>query len=251
MSDVDDNAGKVVIVTGAGNGIGRALAIGLAEAGYRVMVADIDAAAAARTAALLPEALHMAVDVADAASIDVLFSRVLERWRGLDVVVNNAGIFPRGRVVDLDLETWRRTLDVNLTGTFLGCRAAGRVLAAQRRGGRIINLSSTAAFEPAVRQAHYAATKAAIVAFSRDFAMEMAPHRVTVNVLAPGLVNTAQPRQDEDVTEEQLMARAAAIPLGRLAEPEDLLPTVLFLCSEGAAYITGQTFHVNGGLWMP
>ena len=173
----------------------------------------------------------------------------VEVFGGLDVLVNNAGTFPRSTVLDLDLATWTRTLDVNLRGVFLGCQAAARILIDQGRGGRIVNVASVSAFEPAVRQAHYAASKAGIVAFSRCLALELAPHRITVNVLAPGLVNTAQPRQD-DVTEAQLLARGAAIPLGRMAEPSEMVPMVLFLCGDGAAYITGQTLHVNGGSWM-
>ena len=168
-------------------------------------------------------------------SVTRMFESVVNEWGRLDdVLVNNAGIFPRARVVDLDLATWTRTIDVNLKGTFLGSQAAARLLIAQGRGGRIVNVASVSAFEPAVRQAHYAASKAGIVAFSRDLALELAPYRITVNVLAPGLVNTAQPRQD-DVTEEQLAARGAAVPLGHMAEPEEMVPAVLFLCSEGGA----------------
>ena len=217
--------------------------------------ADIDEPAAQTTATRVREAggtaLGLRVDVAEPESVTQLFAAVMNEWGRLDVLVNNAGTFPRARVVDLDVATWTRTIDVNLKGTFLGSQAAARLLIAQGRGGRIVNVSSDSAFEPAVRQAHYAASKAGIIAFSRDLALELAPYRITVNVLAPGLVNTAQPRQDSDATEATLAARGAAVPLGHMAEPEEMVPMVLFLCSEGGAYITGQTLHVNGGSWMP
>jgi NAD(P)-dependent dehydrogenase (short-subunit alcohol dehydrogenase family) len=244
---------QAVAITGAGGGIGRALALGFGRSGYRVAAADIDEAAARCTAELVRQAGGTAsgllVDVAEPESVTRMLEAVMNEWGRLDVLVNNAGIFPRARVVDLDLATWTRTIDVNLKGTFLGSQAAARLLIAQGRGGRIVNVASVSAFEPSVRQAHYAASKAGIVAFSRNLALELAPYRITVNVLAPGLVNTAQPRQD-DVTEEQLAARGAAIPLGHMAEPDEMVPTVLFLCSDGASYITGQTLHVNGGSWM-
>jgi 3-oxoacyl-[acyl-carrier protein] reductase len=242
-----------VLITGAGQGIGRALALGFAAAEYSVAVADLDMSNACETAAAITatgaRALALGVDVADPASVTHMVDGALAEFGGLDVLVNNAGVFPRSKVVDLDLDTWTRTLDVNLKGTFLGSQAAARILIRQGRGGRIVNVASVSAFQPALRQAHYAASKAGIVAFSRNLELELAPHRITVNVLAPGLVNTAQPRQD-DVTEEQLAARGAAIPLGHMAEPDEMVPAVVFLCSPGAAYITGQTLHVNGGDWM-
>ncbi len=248
-----DLESKIAVITGAGRGIGQAVARGFAAAGYYVAAADLDEPAARDTAAQLRAAgslaLGMKVDVAEPESITGMIETVIAEWGGLDVLVNNAGVFPRSMVVDLDLATWTRTLDVNLRGTFLGCQAAARVLIRQGRGGRIVNVASVSAFAPAVRQAHYAASKAGIVAFSRNLALELAPHHITVNVLAPGLVNTAQPRQD-DITEEQLAARGAAIPFGRMAEPDEMVPAVLFVCSDGAAYITGQTLHVNGGSWI-
>jgi 3-oxoacyl-[acyl-carrier protein] reductase len=250
---VPEPESKIALITGAGRGIGQALAQGFAASGYRVAAADVDESAARDTASQLraagSTALGLQVDVAEPESITRMIDMVVAEWGGLDVMVNNAGVFPRSLVVDLDLATWTRTLDVNLRGTFLGCQAAARVLIRQGRGGQIVNVASVSAFQPAVRQAHYAASKAGIVAFSRNLALELAPHRITVNVLAPGLVNTAQPRQD-DITEEQLAARGAAVPFGRMAEAAEMVPTVLFLCSDGAAYITGQTLHVNGGSWM-
>jgi NAD(P)-dependent dehydrogenase (short-subunit alcohol dehydrogenase family) len=248
-------ARPVAVITGAGGGIGRALSLGFSAAGYCVAAADVDEAAARATAAGVREAggtaVALLVNVAEPASVTHMFGAVTNEWGRLDVMVNNAGVFPRSKVVDLDVATWTRTIDVNLKGTFLGSQAAARLMIAQGRRGRIVNVASVSAFQPGVRQAHYAASKAGIVAFSRVLALELAPYGITVNALAPGLVNTAQPRQDDEVTEELLAERGAAVPLGHMAEPDEMVPTVLFLCGEGGAYITGQTLHVNGGSWMP
>jgi NAD(P)-dependent dehydrogenase (short-subunit alcohol dehydrogenase family) len=250
---VSDSPSRIAVITGAGQGIGRALALGFGASGYRVVATDLNEQNARATAAALHEAgasaLAMGVDVADPQSVTRMIDMTVAELGGLDVLVNNAGIFPRSTVVDLDLDTWTRTIEVNLRGTFLASQAAARVLIQQGRGGRIVSVASIAAFEPGLRQAHYAASKAGIVAFSRNLALELAPYRITVNALAPGMVNTAQPR-GSGLTEEQLAARGAAIPLGHMAEPDEMVPTVLFLCSDGAAYITGQTLHVNGGSWM-
>jgi NAD(P)-dependent dehydrogenase (short-subunit alcohol dehydrogenase family) len=253
MAAVADSPSRIAIITGAGQGIGRALALGFGASGYRVVAADLNEHNALDTAATLraagAESLGLSVDVGEPESITRMVESTMAEWGGLDVLVNNAGIFPRSTVVDMDLDTWTRTIDVNLRGTFLASQAAARVLIRQGRGGRIISVASVSAFEPGLRQAHYAASKAGIVAFSRNLALELAPHRITVNALAPGMVNTAQPR-GSGLTEEQLAARGAAVPLGRMAEPDEMVPTVLFLCSPGADYITGQTLHVNGGSWM-
>jgi 3-oxoacyl-[acyl-carrier protein] reductase len=178
-----------------------------------------------------------------------MYEAVLARWGGLDILVNDAGIFPRVTVLEIDEATWDGVIGVNLKGTFLCSQAAARIFASQGRGGRIVNMASRAAFTPYPRGAHYAASKAGIVGFTRSLAAELGPHRVTVNALVPGTVNTAMPRLGN--TEEQLLASGRATPLGRIAEPEDLVPALLFLCGDGAGYITGQMLHVNGGSFMP
>jgi NAD(P)-dependent dehydrogenase (short-subunit alcohol dehydrogenase family) len=246
-------AGKVAVVTGAGQGIGRALARGLAEAGAAVVVADVLAENAAATARQIVagggRALGLRVDVSSRAQVQAMIDGALNELHRVDILINNAGVFPRGTVLDLDEETWDAVIDVNLKGTWLCSQAAARVMVEQGDGGRIINFASVAAFRPAVNGAHYAASKAGIVAFTRNMALEVAPHRITVNAIAPGLTDTAQPRYG--MTEEEIAATGPTIPLGRIAQPEDMLPTILFLCGPGGAYITGQTHHVNGGGWMP
>jgi len=246
-------SGKVAIVTGAGQGIGRALARGLASAGAAVVTADAIADNAAATARQIEadggEALGLGVDVSKPLQVQAMVDAAVAELHRVDILINNAGIFPRATVLELDEATWDAVLDVNLKGTWLCTQAAARVMVEQGEGGRIISVSSRSAFQPAVNGAHYAASKAGIIAFTRNAAMELAPYRVTVNALAPGLTDTAQPRYG--MTEEEIAASGEKIPLGRIAQPEDMLPTVLFLCGPGGAYITGQTHHVNGGAWMP
>ena len=246
-------AGKVAVVTGAGQGIGKALARGLAQAGAAVVVSDVLAENAAATARQIVadggRALGLRVDVSQRAQVDALIDGALNELHRVDILINNAGVFPRGMVLELEDETWDAVINVNLRGTWLCSQAAARVMVEQGEGGRIINFASVAAFRPATNGAHYAASKAGIVAFTRNMALEMAPYRITVNAIAPGLTDTAQPRYG--MTEEEIAATGETIPLGRIAQPEDMLPTILFLCGPGGAYITGQTHHVNGGAWMP
>jgi 3-oxoacyl-[acyl-carrier protein] reductase len=245
-------AGNVAVVTGAGQGIGKALARGLAAAGAAVMVTDVLAENAAGTARQIEaeggRAVSMGVNVSKRAEATAMLSETVAHLGRVDILVNNAGVFPRGMVLDLDDETWDAVMDVNLRGTFLCSQAAARVMVRQGEGGRIINFASVAAFRPATNGAHYAASKAGIVAFTRNMAFEVAEHRITVNAIAPGLTDTAQPRYG--MTEQEIAASGPTIPLGRIAQPEDMLPTVLFLCGPGGGYITGQTHHVNGGAWM-
>jgi 3-oxoacyl-[acyl-carrier protein] reductase len=246
-------SGKVAIVTGAGQGIGRALAFGLANAGASVVAADAIPENAAATARQIEAdgggALGLGVDVSKAAQVQAMVSAALAELHRVDILINNAGVFPRATLLDMDEAIWDAVLGVNLKGTWLCTQAAARVMVEQGDGGRIISISSRSAFQPATRATHYAASKAGIIAFTRNAALELAPHRITVNALAPGLTDTAQPRYG--MTEEEIAAAGAQIPLGRYAQPEDMLPTVLFLCGPGGAYITGQTHHVNGGAWMP
>jgi NAD(P)-dependent dehydrogenase (short-subunit alcohol dehydrogenase family) len=235
----------VALVTGAAQGIGRAVAAGLAGEGLVVVCGDV--LDASETAELVG-GHAVSLDVSDAARVReaVGFASGLGE---LAVLVNNAGIFPRSAVLDLDEAEWQRVQDVNLKGTFLCAQAAARVMREQGRGGRIVNVTSGAAFVSSPQGAAYAASKAGIVAFTRVLALELASDGITVNAVAPGFTDTAQPRSffsDEDLT-----AIARRIPAGRLAEPEEMVPAVLYLCSEAAAYVTGQTLHVNGGLYMP
>jgi len=245
-------AGKVAVVTGSAQGIGRALALGLAGEGAAVVVADIDEAGAADTVSRIADgggrALAALLDVSDADQAAATMLQAQERFAGLDILINNAAIFPRSPFLEMDEAEWDRVLAVNLKGAFLCSRAAARIMVERQQGGRIINLTSGAAFVPSLNGVHYAASKGGIVAFTRALAIELSPHQVTVNAIAPGVTDTAQPRivfSDDD-----LAAIALRVPLRRIAQPEDMVPAVNFLCSDAAGYVTGQTLHVNGGLFM-
>lgn len=245
-------AGKVAVVTGAAQGIGRALALGLAAEGAAVVIADVDQAGATGTASRIAEgggrALATPMDVSDATQASETMLQAQERFGGLNILVNNAAIFPRSPFLEMAEAEWDRVLAVNLKGAFLCSRAAARIMVEGQQGGRIINLASGAAFTPSLNGVHYAASKGGIVALTRALAIELSPHRVTVNAIAPGITDTAQPRivySDAD-----LAAIALRVPLRRIAQPEDIVPAVNFLCSDAAGYVTGQTLHVNGGLFM-
>ena len=244
--------GRVALITGAQQGIGRALAIGCAHAGASVAVNYLDAPDKAEVVCREVEAagvttLAVQGDVSDAAQVQRMVDQVRETMGRIDVLVNNAGVFPRARVVEMDEQMWDYVIDTNLKGPFLCCRAVAPQMIEQQ-WGRIINVSSTAAFMPGPRGAHYSASKAGLIAFTKALALELAPYRITANCLAPGTTDTAQPRYG--MSEEELQTRGTQIPLGRIAQPEDMVAPVLFLAGETGAYITGQTFLVNGGSFM-
>ena len=246
-------SGKVALVTGAGQGIGRAFAQGFARAGAAVLVSDVIDANAERTAGMIQhaggQALGLRLDVSKRAEVEAAVDAAIERFGRLDILINNAGIFPRAAALELDDATWDAVLSVNLKGTFLCSQAAARVMVEQGEGGRIISLASRSAYQFSPRGTHYAASKAGIIAFSRNLAVELAPYNITVNCIAPGLTDTAQPRYG--MTEAEIAAAGEVVPLGRIAQPEDMVPIALFLCGPGGAYVTGQIHHVNGGAYLP
>ena len=247
--------GRVVVVTGGERGIGRGIALAFASHGTRLVLAHAstdrsrsDAAAVADEAERLgAEVLAVPADVRDEASVGALMDAVGSRLGPVDVLVNNAGVYPRAAVIEMPATTFDDTFAVNVRGTFLCCRAVlpGMV---ERRAGRIVNIASTAAFSPRAGGAHYAASKAAIVGFTRALALEVAPHGITVNAVAPGIVDTEQSRQELD--DEDLRELATQIPLGRIGRPSDVAAAVLYFASDEASWVTGQTLLVNGGRVM-
>lgn len=239
--------GQVALVTGAGQGIGRAIAVALSRRGALVALADINEANLAETATLL-ETSHFTtvVDVSQASAVAAWVDTAFQRFGQLDILVNNAGIFPRKPFMEMSESDWDSVLDVNLKGAFLCARYVAPYMSTAA-GGCIINLSSSAAFEGTLRGAHYASSKAGLLGLTRALALELAPHHINVNAVAPGVTDTAQPRYG--MTEAQLAERASTIPLGRIGRPEEVAGLVAWLCGPEATYITGQTFHINGGAY--
>jgi NAD(P)-dependent dehydrogenase (short-subunit alcohol dehydrogenase family) len=245
--------GKVALVTGAQQGIGRAIALALAAEGADVGVNYLDDRAAAETVAgevrgRGRRAVPVPGDVARAEDAQRMVEAVSAALGPLDILVNNAGIFPRSPFLDLREDEWTRVLDVNLKGSFLCAQAAARAMVSAGRPGAIVNLSSVA-MRGTPLGVHYAASKAGVVGLTRSMALALAGHAVRVNAIAPGLTDTAQPRYGN--TEAELQALAREIPLeGRMARPEEIASVAVFLASEEARWITGQVIHVNGGVFM-
>jgi len=245
-------AGKIALVTGAQQGIGKAIALAYGREGASVVINYLDNQAAAaeiasQIRALGQRAVPIAGDVAQAADIRRMVEAG-ESLGGIDILVNNAGIFPRVEFLDMTEAQWDEVLNVNLKGTFLCTQAVAQKLVERGRAGAVINLASSAAFRSSPRGVHYVASKAGIVGVTRATALELAPYRVRVNAIAPGTTDTAQPRYG--MSEEELQAAARQVPLGRMGAPEDVADLAVFLASEEARHITGQTLHVNGGQYL-
>ena len=244
-------AGKVAVVTGGAQGIGRAIALGLAREGARLVVADMQKdkalAVVEEIQALGAAGLAQKTDVSDEASVNVLKERTLTRFGHVHILINDAGIYPRSPLTEMSEEEWDRVIDVNLGGNFLCARA---FLPAMRRqkGGRIVGIASSIAHYGARNGAHYAASKAGIVGFVKALAREVGSDGITVNAICPGIADTALPRLHRDETE--LLQRLSANPLGHMLRAEDIVGPVLFLSSDAASYITGQTINVNCGSYM-
>jgi 3-oxoacyl-[acyl-carrier protein] reductase len=243
--------GKVAVVTGGAQGIGRAIALGLGRAGAKIVIADLQADKAGSVAHELnklgTEALPMEVDVASESAVKRLAEQTFERFGRIDILVNDAGVYLKAWVVDIAEENWDRTMNVNLGGSFLCARAFVPAMRAQR-SGRIISIASGIAHYGAKEFAPYAASKAAIIGFVKALAREVGPDGITVNAICPGVANTAMPRTHR--TEEELSARLRSNPLGHVLEPEDFVGPVLFLAGDAASYITGQAINVNCGSYM-
>jgi NAD(P)-dependent dehydrogenase (short-subunit alcohol dehydrogenase family) len=242
---------RIAIVTGAGQGIGRAIALGLAREGAGIVIADINEKSANKVKneieAAGGSALAIHADVSNENSVEAMVEKTLEAFRRVDILFNNAGIFPTSSVEEMSEADWDRVIGTNLIGAFLCARAVVPKFLKQGTG-RIISLTSGRAFQGAKNGAHYAASKAGIIGFSKSLALELAPHGITVNVICPGITDTAQPRGHQ--TEEQIYAQAQRIPLGRIGQPEDLVGPAIFLASDAASFVTGQTILVNGGSIM-
>jgi NAD(P)-dependent dehydrogenase (short-subunit alcohol dehydrogenase family) len=246
-------AGMKALVTGAQQGIGRAIAISFASAGADVAINYLDDKAAAEAVAdevrrLGRRAVLIQGDVAIVAQAGAIVDAACAELGGIDVLVNNAGVYPRVPMLDMRESDWDYVLDVNLKGSFFCAQAAARAMVAAKQHGAIISLASRA-ISGAVRGVHYSASKGGIVAMTRAMALELAPHRIRVNAIAPGLVDTAQPRYGHN--EAELAEMAQALPLGRMGQPEDIAEIAIYLASQASDFMTGQTIHINGGSYLP
>ena len=248
MTDLKD---RIALVTGSARGIGLAIARGLARRGANVALCDLDgdgaAAAAERVRADYGvQTLAGAVNVAAPGEIEAFADKVVETWGRLDIMVNNAGITRDTLLLRLKDEDWQRVLDVNLTGTFYGCRAAAKYMARQR-GGRIVNIASIVGQIGNVGQANYAASKAGVIAVTKTVARELASRAVTANAVAPGFIETEMTSALPEKARQSFLER---IPLGRPGTAEDVANAVAFLAGDQAGYITGQVIRIDGGMVM-
>jgi 3-oxoacyl-[acyl-carrier protein] reductase len=245
-------AGKVALVTGAQQGIGKAIALAFGREGAHVVVNYLDDQTAGESIAedirkMGPHAIAVAGSVARVADVRQMVEAAAT-WGGINVLVNNAGIFPRVNFLDMAEAQWDEVLNVNLKGTFFCTQMVVRQLVQRGASGAVINLASSAAFRSSPRGVHYVSSKAGIVGFTRATALELARYQIRVNAIAPGTTDTAQPRYG--MSEEELQAVGRQVPLGRMAVPDDIAHLAVFLASDEASHMTGQTVHVNGGAYL-
>jgi 3-oxoacyl-[acyl-carrier protein] reductase len=249
-----DLAGKVVVITGCGKGIGKVYAQAFAQAGARVVAADIDGAAAQSVAAAIAdaggEALGLATDIAEPAAVDTFARATLDRFGTVDVLVNNASLMSalaRRSWLEIPVDEWDRVMAVNLRGMFLTCRAFVPAMRTKGRG-KIVNISSSRVWEGTPNRLHYTTSKAGVIGFTRALAREVGEWGITVNALTPG--NTLSETQVGSSSPDYLKARTEGRAIARAQVPEDLVGAVMFLASQASDFMTGQTINVDGGKMM-
>jgi NAD(P)-dependent dehydrogenase (short-subunit alcohol dehydrogenase family) len=243
-------AGKVAVVTGAAQGIGKAVAHGLAAEGARIVVADLQGADVAATA--FTDGVGLEVDVADEDAVARMADEVTDRCGGIDILVNNAGLYaslPMRPFTEIPLEEWRRVMDVNVASMFLTCRAVVPRMR-ERGGGTILNVSSGTVFRGVPFVLHYVASKGAVVAMTRALARELGKDGIRVNCVAPGFTMTESVQEQEEVVRALRDVTIAARTIQRDQVPEDVVGAAVFLCSPAADFITGQTMVIDGGQYF-
>lgn len=244
--------GRVAIVTGSGQGIGKAIALAFAKAGAKLVIADINPATAESTAkevdALGGQSVMIPVDVRNREQVDNMVNKTLERFGVIDILVNNAGFgHMTVPLVEMTEEDWDKWIILNLKSTFLCCKAVGRIMIRQKKGN-IINMSSMAGISPYPMATNYSAAKAGIKNLTETLAIELGPHNIRVNALAPGAIDTLLSTEVYKKRPELKEQRLRIIPLGRLGKPEDVANVALFLASDAASFVSGQTIVINGAM---
>lgn len=253
ISELINLTGKVAIVTGGAKGIGLGIVRRLHEAGAKVVIADQDEAEAQKIAAecnaVKPDsALSCKTDVSQNSDVQQLVAATVEKYGRVDILVNNAGIFPIVTMQEISEDTFKKVLDVNIMGPFLCTKYVSQQMIAQGSGGRIINITSIDALHPsAIGLAHYDASKHGLWGFTKNTALELAPHKIWVNAIAPGVIATpgaSAGTKDSSLSLEDFVAR---IPMGRIGQPDDIGRAALFLASDMASFMTGSQIVVDGG----
>ncbi|MBM08948.1 MAG: beta-ketoacyl-ACP reductase [Magnetovibrio sp.] len=245
---------KVVLVTGAQEGIGRNMALAFAEEGGKIAINWLDnrgkaeeVAEAAKNFGSQTELIQG--NISKIHDVHKVVNSTFKTFGKIDILINNAGIFPRVPFLEMDEANWDNVINTNLKGSFFCAQAAAKYMIKSGNRGSIINLASQAIQGHAPNSVHYTSSKTGIVGMTRAIAREIAHYGIRVNCIAPGLTDTAQPRYGH--TEAELVEMAKEIPLGRLIQPEEIAKMALFLCSDHAKMITGQTYHINGGTYAP
>jgi NAD(P)-dependent dehydrogenase (short-subunit alcohol dehydrogenase family) len=246
----DALAGKVGVVTGGGTGIGAGIGEALAQAGAKVVLSphkNVDGAesTAAAIRAAGGSVVVQACDVREESQVKALFDTTLREFGRVDLLINNAGITEPHPLLEMTLDEWDKTLNINLRGMFLCTQRAAREMIGQKSGGRIVNLSSVHGFGSVPNHAHYEASKGGINMFTKACAIELAPHNIQVNAIAPGVIEVPRYFDIPGYVREEWAGR---IPAGRVGFPDDIGPLAAFLCSAGASYITGQIIWADGGM---
>jgi NAD(P)-dependent dehydrogenase (short-subunit alcohol dehydrogenase family) len=242
--------GKVALVTGAGSGIGRAIAVSFAQRGASVVVADVnEAGAIGTTRAIDGNAVAVGADVVDGDAVARMVQTAVDRFGGLDCAVNNAGIAPDAKpFTEHTLAEWQRTIDVDLTGVFLCMQHELRQFSVEGRGGAIVNISSAAGTVPAPGQPQYTAAKHGVLGLTKQAAQEFAAQGVRVNAVMPGQTETGPMRAYLEALPDQGARMLRRLPMGRMATPEEIAQAVVWLCSDDASYVNGVSLLVDGGL---
>ena len=243
---------RVAIITGAGSGNGRGIALRFSEEGARIVAADVDSESAQETANLVEdaggEAFAVRVDVSRREQVSAMVEAAAEQFGGIDILVNNAGVETLVPLLDLEESEWDRIVDTNLKGAFLCGQIAARAMVSAQASGAIVNIASINAKIALAGQAHYTSSKGGLIMLTKSMALDLAPHGIRVNAIGPGVIETRMTERSLSDPERRAML-LSKVPLGRVGQPRDVANAALFLASDEASYITGTTLYVDGG-WL-